>query len=534
MKADSGKTKSVWMSEELPAFKTLSENLETETCIIGAGISGLSCAYFLIKEGKKVVVLDDGIIGGGETSRTTAHLSNAFDDRYYEMEKLLGAENCRLIADSHTAAIDAIEKVIQDEKIECGFQRLKGYLFMPPHEEKEILNQELGAALKAGFTEDNLKLVSQAPLELFDTGPALCFKNQAQFHPIQYLKGLAKAIEAAGGKIFTRTHVEEVKGGDSVEVKTDQGFTVLAHSAIVASNSPFNDRVVIHTKQAAYRTYAIAAKVPKGAVKSALYWDTEKPYHYVRLQNATAEMKTNSNGEYDILIVGGEDHKTGQEDDAEERYEKLELWARERFPKMKEILYRWSGQVMEPIDGVAFIGKNPMDLPNVYVATGDSGMGMTHGTIAGLLIRDLICGRKNVWEKLYDPSRKTLGAAWRFAKENANVALQFKDWLTSGDLSSVEDLAEDEGAIIRKGAAKIAVYKDKKGAIHSCSAVCPHLACIVAWNSNEKSWDCPCHGSRFDAYGKVTNGPAVENLYPFTENVNDKFTYNEGDFYENR
>lgn len=273
--------------------------------------------------------------------------------------------------------------------------------------------------------------------------------------------------------------------------------------------------MAIHTKQAPYLTYAIGAPVPRGSLVKGLYWDTLDPYHYVRLQSLASEEPngTRSNfGNDDVLIVGGEDHKTGQATDQGERYARLEAWARERFPMMREVRFRWSGQVMETIDGLAFIGRNPMDEPNVFIVTGDSGMGMTHGTIAGILLTDLILNRENPWAALYDPSRKTLRAAGEFAQENLNVARQYTDWLTGGDVSSPVQIQPGTGAVIRSGFTKLAVYRDPQGELHECSAVCPHLGCIVDWNDAEKTWDCPCHGSRFDRLGQVLNGPANRDL----------------------
>ena len=217
---------------------------------------------------------------------------------------------------------------------------------------------------------------------------------------------------------------------------------------------------------------------------------------------------------HDLLIVGGEDHKTGQAIDQADRYARLETWTRERFPMAQEVRFRWSGQVMETIDGLAFIGRNPLDEPNVFVATGDSGMGMTHGTIAGILLTDLILGRENPWAALYDPSRKSLGALGTFAKENLNVAKQYGDWLTGGDVESVEEIPTGKGAVIRRGMTKVAVYRDDRGTLHERTAVCPHLGCIVNWNDAENTWDCPCHGSRFDRMGVVINGPANSDLGP--------------------
>jgi nitrite reductase/ring-hydroxylating ferredoxin subunit len=281
------------------------------------------------------------------------------------------------------------------------------------------------------------------------------------------------------------------------------GATVSAKSIVVATNTPVNDLFAIHTKQAAYQTYVIGARVARGSVTKALYWDTPNPYHYVRIQDLDES--------FDLLIIGGEDHKTGQADDADARFADLEKWSRERFP-LQEIVYRWSGEVMEPIDGLAFIGRNPLDDDNVYIATGDSGNGMTHGTIAGILISDLIAGRENEWEKLYEPSRKTLRAFPKFAKENLNVAAQFVDLVTPGDVDSVNEIKPGSGAIIRRGAFKVAAYRDEAGQVHERSAICRHLGCVVDWNSLEKTWDCPCHGSRYDALGQVIQGPANADL----------------------
>jgi nitrite reductase/ring-hydroxylating ferredoxin subunit len=236
-------------------------------------------------------------------------------------------------------------------------------------------------------------------------------------------------------------------------------------------------------------------------VPAVLSWDTGDPYHYIRTYG-------------DMLIVGGEDHKTGQASDSPARYARLEAWARERFPMMGEVELAWGGQVMETQDYLAFIGRNPADHENVYVVTGDSGMGITHGTIAGMLLTDLILGRPNPWEKLYDPSRVTLRAAGDFARENANVVSQYADWLTGGDVSSADEIAPGSGAIVRRGLEKLAVYRDEQGKTHECLAKCPHLGCVVHWNPAETTWDCPCHGSRFDPYGKVINGPANRDLAP--------------------
>jgi len=486
-----------------PSQSPLRESIRTDVCIIGAGIAGLTTAYLLGREGRSVVVLDDGVIGGGMTGRTTAHLTNAYDDRYVEIEKVHGAEAARLTAQSHTAAIHKISEIVSREKIDCDFEWLDGFLFGQSADDVQLLDDELAAAHRAGLLE--VERVSRAPLESFDTGVALRFPRQGQFHPLEYLTGLTRAILRDGGRIFDETHAAKIEGGKSARIETSDSPVVSSDVVVVATNTPVNDRVAIHTKQAPYVTYVIGVQVPKDSVTRALYWDTGDPYHYVRLQ---------SEAEYDVLIVGGEDHKTGQANDGNERHARLEQWTRERFPQAGEVEFRWSGQVMEPADGLAFIGRNPLDDDNVYIATGDSGQGMTHGTIAGMLLTDLIQGRKNSWEDVYSPSRVRLRAVPEYASENINVAEQYADYVTAGDIKSESELKPGEGAIMREGISKIAVHRNEAGAVHKLSAVCPHLGCVVSWNSTERTWDCPCHGSRFSAEGGVYQGPANSDLSP--------------------
>ncbi len=491
----------------------VTSDLTTDVCVVGAGIAGVTTAYLLAREKKNVVLIDDGPVGGGMTSRTTAHLVNAIDDRYFDIGKFLGEKCARLTAESHTAAIDLAEKIVRDNKIDCDFERVDGYLFLPPGGSVKDLMDERDAAERAGIS--GIERVDEVPNTNIKSDAVLLWPHQAQFHPLKYLDGLAKAILDLGGKIFTGTRVVEVKDGERVQLKTGDGHTITAQAAVIATNCPINDRVVIHSKQAPYATFAICLRVTK-KVQHALFWDTaltaedEKqmigpvPYHYVRFAR---------DEQGDVLIVGGEDHKTGQASDCEQRFAKLERWTRDRFPFVGEITDRWSGQVMEPVDGVAYIGRNPGD-NNVYVVTGDSGNGITHGTIAGKLIVDLISGRENPWAKLYDPSRKTLQpqVVADYAAENANVVAQFRDYVTAGDEPSEAKIKNGEGAILREGLRKIAAYRDESGTLHKFSAVCPHLACVVRWDSCERTWDCPCHGSRFDALGRVVNGPAISDL----------------------
>jgi glycine/D-amino acid oxidase-like deaminating enzyme/nitrite reductase/ring-hydroxylating ferredoxin subunit len=506
----SGENRSFWISTaEPPVFERLQRDIDTDILVIGGGISGLTTAYCLLKSGHKVVLVEDGHIGSGETGRTTAHLSFALDDHYFEIEKLFGEEKARLAAESHKAAIRFIEKTAVDENIDCNFRFVDGYLFLGPGDKHETLEKEYEASLKAGI---ETRLLPKTPgLLLRGDESCILFPYQAQFHPMKYIRGLASAVVAAGGQIYTGTRADEI----TKEGAKANGHTIKAKHIVVATNTPVNDLVTMHTKQYAYRTYAVALSIPKGSLTYSLWWDTgdqdskwdSKPYHYVRLEELDEH--------YDLLIVGGEDHKVGQayaEDLAPEiRYDRLIDWAREKCPSAEKVLYKWSGQVMEPIDSMAFIGKNPGD-DNIYIITGDSGNGMTHGTIGGLLISDLINGRGNPWEDLYDPSRISVKAAGDFFKEAGNMAAQYSDWVKKGSIESVYDLGTGDGGILSQGLNKYTVYRDESGNVHTCSAVCPHLGGILTWNPDEKSFDCPVHGSRFTAAGKVINGPAISDL----------------------
>ena len=507
-----GRTESSWFAEaETLEFTKLGRDISVEIVIVGGGIAGMTAAYMLAKAGKKVAVVDDGNLGSGETGRTTAHITNALDDRYYHIEKIHGKKSSTLAAESHTAAINMVETIVRNEKIDCDFERLDGYLFLDPSDNRKSLEDELVATHRAGI--NGTELINRAPLDSFDTGPCLRFPNQGQFQPLKYLAGLAQAIGQNDGFVFTKTHVQTVNANG---VKTSDGHKVKAKKVIVATNAPIIDKISkIYDRQDAIRTYVIAARIKKGAVKKALYWDTGNqksenrmpPYHYVRIQELNNEVR------YALLVVGGEDHPTGESGDIERRYSALEAWTRARFP-IENIEYRWSGQVLEPRDSIAFIGRNPRDKrKNIFIATGDSGNGMTHGTIAGMLLTDLILGRKNSWAVLYNPSRKD--------KSKSKSRPGNKSGGSSKSKKLEMDEAHNQALALRIGEGMVAVlkrkdpmafYRDKNGKIHSFSAVCTHLGCTVSWNHLEKSFDCPCHGSRFSYAGKVINGPANDDL----------------------
>ena len=372
-KSTSGNNKSSWyadMEEPIKSIKltdsdslTSSEKEPIDVAVIGGGIAGLTISYLLSKAGKKVTVIEDGYIGSGETGRTTAHITHALDDRCYNLEQKHGLNGARNAANSNTAAIDLIESIIKEEKISCDFERLDGFLFLDPTDRKVSLEKELEATHRAGL--DTTEIVEKAPLQSFNTGPCIRFPDQAQFQPLKYLIGLQHSIIKNGGQIFTETHVQEV---NSDSIKTVEGFTIKVRNIVISTNAPIVDQTSkIYDKQDAYRTYVIGARIKRDAIPTALYWDTGDqrsenlvaPYHYARIQkmNNGDDNYNNDNENYDLLIVGGEDHQTGNllssdRDEIEKRYLQLESWTRERFP-IEEIEYRWSGQVMEPKDSLA-------------------------------------------------------------------------------------------------------------------------------------------------------------------------------------
>jgi glycine/D-amino acid oxidase-like deaminating enzyme/nitrite reductase/ring-hydroxylating ferredoxin subunit len=505
----SGENISYWIDSIKPfEFETLNENIDADVLIIGGGIAGLTTAYCLLKAGKKITLVEDGLIGSGETGRTTAHLTCALDDRYYEIEKTFGEEGSKKAAESHMAAIDWIDKTVKEENIDCNFERIDGFLFIHPTDTKENLKKEFDATRKAGLQTE---WIDRVPLMKAETSPCIRFPRQGQFHIMKYLRGLANAIIRMGGKIYTKTHARHInKNGAECN-----GYKVTAAEIVVATNVPVNDFVAVHTKQFPYRTYVIALKVPKGKIDHFLWWDTgdqdskwvTAPYHYIRTQTF--------DDEYDLLIAGGEDHKTGQADDEdiaeEKRFDALIDWTRKHFPMTEEIVYQWSGQVIEPVDYMAFIGRNPGD-DNVYIITGDSGNGMTHGTIGGIIISDLVKGIDNKWAEFYSPKRTPLKTPKTFLTEMFNMAKQYGDYIAKADISEADELMPGEGATLSKGFKRFAIYKDNENRLHAFSAVCPHMGCMVQWNAEEKSFDCPCHGSRFTKEGVVINGPSTVGL----------------------
>ena len=513
MKANDGATVPVWgVVRSEPTLQDPEPPREVEVAVIGAGIAGLTTAFLLRREGLDVTIFDEGAPGSGQTERTSAHLSSVLDDRFELLERARGAAICAAFHASHAAAITEIERLVREEGIDCNFRRLDGYLFTGSDGDAGVVAREYEPARRAGALVERVTNDAVLPGHPELAGPALRFSGQATFDPVAYFAGLMRVATQQGVRLSLGRRVIDVSGTDTrpegrVEVTLEGGHVVRARHVVVATNvpSPLNSWVGIYLKEAAYRTYVVALQVPKGSVPDALYWDTHDPYHYVRLEPAR-------DGEHDLLVVGGEDHKTGQEGASPARFDALVQWSRRHFPAASEVVARWSGQVVETGDGLAFIGRAPGAGENVYCITGDSGMGLTHGTLGALIIRDLVLARPNPWAEAYSPTRKLVNL--RLLGEVLNVGKQYLDLLSPGEVASEADLVPGQGAVLRAGIHKLAVYRDDAGTVHRMNATCTHLKCVVHWNTVEKSWDCPCHGSRFDCTGRVVMGPAVVDLKP--------------------
>ena len=495
-------TRPLWTdTTSLPKFTKMSGHVAVDVCIVGAGITGLTAADILKRAGLSVAVIDLGRVGSGETGHTSAHLTEVFDLGYRGLISHFGLEGARLAAQSLRRGIEQIE--VNSARFACDFKRVPGFKFTEKREQGASIQAEVLAALASGVSAS---LTDESPFP-FKIEQAMRIDQQAQFNPLAYVQGLARTIPGDGSYVFEETRMIDVIEGEPCKVLTDCG-TLLADKVFVAANVPSSNRFVMHTKIAAYRTYAIAAPASQAYNKNCLGWDLDDPYHYLR--------SFDFNG-VNHLIVGGEDHKTGQDVNSERHFERLEEWARERFD-LGRLSHRWSGQVIESVDGLPYIGRNPLS-ENIYVATGFSGTGLAMGSMAAMLVSDLIQGIKNPWAELYDARRvKPLASLRSFIAENIDYPSHIiGDRFAPAQAKGTDQLREDEGAIVRMDGKKIAAYRDTTGELHLLSPVCPHMGCHVQWNGAEKSWDCPCHGARFAPTGKLLNGPAVADLA--SENV---------------
>jgi glycine/D-amino acid oxidase-like deaminating enzyme/nitrite reductase/ring-hydroxylating ferredoxin subunit len=485
---------SLWdATADTPRYEPLRGDLHVDVVIVGAGITGITAALLLAEKGRRVAVVEKETVAGGETGNTTAHITEALDARYHYIKRHYSKEEAKLVAGASHASLEKIAEFVQRYAIDCHFKRVPGYLYTEKRKYVAELKNEAAAAREAGL---DAQFVTDVPLP-FDTRGAVLWPNQAQFHPREYLSALARQAVAAGAQIFERT----------LATKIDQGVVETAHGRVtadhvfMATNVPVQGFTHVHIKAAAYRSYAMAF-AEEGEHPEGLFWDTADPYHYTRWQDTDAGT---------FMIVGGEDHRVGEEEDTEGCFERVASYTREYFGEHAE-RYRWSGQIIEPHGGLPLIGGSK----NVYISTGYAGQGMTFGTVGAMLVSDLILGVDNPWADVFDPMRNRPHMTTKeFISENLHFPAHLAaDRLTTADVEarSTEEVGAGEGKIIKVEGRKIAAYRDDAGALHCLSPVCTHMKCDVAWNPAEKSWDCPCHGSRFTPTGDVLNGPAHEPL----------------------
>jgi glycine/D-amino acid oxidase-like deaminating enzyme/nitrite reductase/ring-hydroxylating ferredoxin subunit len=489
-------TQALWSRSSLPRFPRLEVDLRTEVAVIGGGITGLTTALLLAEAGKQVTLLEARQLASGVSGRTTAHLTEALDTRYHVLESKFSREGAALARVSTREAIEKIALWAGASNVDCGFERLNGYLFAQDESQLGELDAELLAAERAGAV---VSRENELPLPLPARG-AVVFANQAQFRPIDYLRGLAERLAQTNARVYENVLVSHVGNQGQFKLETDGGRTVTADAVVVATHAPFQT-MKLEVQLAQYRSYVVSG--PLARPLGGLFWDMADPYHYLR--STTIEGK-------DYLIVGGADHRTGTlpEGGPDAPFRELQALATRLGSTVAE---RWSAQVAEPADGLPFIGK-PDAKMELYLAQGFSGNGMTFGTLAAMMISDALLGRPSRYADLYRADRfKALAAAGAVLSENAETAAH----LVAGHVKPVSErplgeLAPGQACILKADGKKLAVYRDEQGTVHAVSAICTHQGCQVAFNPIEHSWDCPCHGSRFDIDGRVLDGPAQKPL----------------------
>lgn len=489
---------SYWL-DTVPAtarFSTLEGAHATDTVIIGGGITGLLAAYYLTRAGKQVTLLEKDTLASGETGYTTAFLMYVTDRYLTELHGQFGNEQTKKAWQCGKDAIDELERIAVQENISCEFARLPAYVYATNEDDWKKLKKEHMFAKELGFP---LQLIEKhAP---FSSLGALEIPHQGKFHPRKFLQGLIEAIARQGGQFFENSKVESFNALDPHIVHTANG-SITAKQVVVATHVPIDNAFETPTRYYAKQSFVIRATVPSGTIPEGLYLDSLDPYHYLRVDRGTNE---------DALILGGEDVETGSPDATNERFAALETYLRHTLiPETPYTLtHRWSGQVIETADGLPYIGRSLANEDH-FIATGYAGNGMTFGVVAGKLISDLILEQKNPYKDLFTPARlKGLGAI-------AGIGGHFAKEFVKGYATSFEDetktIAPGQGKVIERGGEKIAVFRTPAGKLISYSALCTHLKCVVGWNESAKSWDCPCHGSRFDSEGHVINGPAIDDL----------------------
>jgi len=484
---------------KIRTFPEISEDITVDVLVVGGGITGLTTAYLLKEAGMKVALAERMELALIDTGHTTAHLTYVTDLRFSEMVGSFGRDHAQAAWDAGAAAIDQIEELVRKEGIECEFTRVPGYLHAPVNggtkDERESFREDAKLARELGFDATYLENVP------WMQQPGVRFANQAKFHPRKYLAALAAAIPGNGSHLFENTAVSKF---DNKEHRAKANGHWINYSRVVlATHNPLvgeagmTSATLFQTKLALYTSYVVGAKLPRGGVPIASFWDTNDPYDYLRLDR---------HADFDYVIFGGQDHKTGQVPDTESCYRRLEESLKKLLPNA-EIDHRWSGQVIETNDGLPFIGESA---EGQFQGTGFSGNGMTYGTVTAMMARDWATAACNPWSELFEVDRKKIkGGAWDYLRENKDFPYYLmKSRFAEAEGESVRALKPGEGKILKLKGEKIAAYRDADGKVIKHSAVCTHLGCIVRWNQAEATWDCPCHGSRFDPAGKVIAGPA--------------------------
>jgi glycine/D-amino acid oxidase-like deaminating enzyme/nitrite reductase/ring-hydroxylating ferredoxin subunit len=492
-----------WSELPFPRFAKLNASTTADVVVVGGGICGLTTACLLAGEGRSVVVLDRDRCASVDTGHTSAHLAVVTDERLHTLVSKFGRSHARAVWDAGLAAITQIERNVIDLDLDARFDWTDGYLYAARDgdvdAEVDRLREDAALAAEFGF---DAEFVDRTPLTRM---PGVRFGDQARLHPRAYLAGLAQAFVRKGGRIYEHSAASEFR--DDPLAVVANGHRVSCGDVVIATHTPLvgNDSTVgaalSQTKLALYTTYVVAGRVGKGRVPDALWWDTADPYRYLRIE---------PHRDFDVVIFGGEDHKTGQSADTEACYQRVEAQLRDLVGDI-ELTHRWSGQVIETADGLPYIGEVAA---HQFSATGFAGNGLTFGTLAAIMIGDAIAGRRNPWTELFSPDRLALGRSlWDYVKENADYPYYLmRDWFTGADARSVRAVKRGHGAIIERNGAKVAVFRDDKGKVTKRSATCTHMGCIVHWNDAEQTWDCPCHGSRFAPSGRVLAGPAESPL----------------------
>ena len=493
-----GKPASLWVETSPPtAYPALEEDVTVDVAVLGGGIAGLTAALLVARSGASVGLVDAGKVAQGVSGHSTAKVTSLHSLTYADLASSRGEDHAHVYGEANEAGLATIARFTRELAIDCDFRRRPNFTFTESGDEVDQVREEADTAARLGLPAS---FVEETDLPWGVAG-AVRFEEQAEFHPCKYLVGIAQAVRGEGGEIYEHTRAVDVKDGDPCSVRLENGRELRAGHVIVATHFPFLDRSGFFARIHPERSYAIAVRI-RGAVPQGMYIDTQG--HSLRSQPAPG-------GDGELLLVGGASHKVGQGDEAE-RYRYLDRYARERFD-VTSVDYRWSTQDNIPLDSVPYVGKLAPFSKRVLVATGFRKWGYANGTAAAIILADAVKGREHPWVPTFDSTR--LGppsAAVPFVKENVNVGRRFfQDRLRRG---SAADIAPGEGAIVRDGLRQAAVHRDERGELHALSARCTHLGCIVQWNSAERSWDCPCHGSRFGTDGRILQGPAVERLQP--------------------